>query len=63
MSNSLTPKSPANAAALDITLAVIANTTFAVNANAKTPAENGAAAAEFANAIFNSVLENIKQSK
>lgn len=61
MSNSLSPKSPANAAALDITMAVIAKTEFVIDDGLRTPEDNGKRAAAFANALFNGVLENLQK--
>lgn len=60
MSNSLAPVSPAHAAALDITLAIIAKSDF-VSAGTAGPDAYGKRASDFANAIFNSVLENLQK--
>jgi hypothetical protein len=61
MSNPQIHKSPDHATALDITLAIIAKTDFSMSAGTSGPEGNGKKAGEFANAIFNSVLDNLQR--
>lgn len=61
MSNSLSNRSPEHAAALDITLAIIANSNPLTSSGPKNSAEYGERAASYANAIFNKVLENLQK--
>ena len=61
MSTSLTSKSATHAAALDITLAILAKTEFKAAGGTSSADFYGKKAAEFANAIFNSALENLQK--
>ncbi|WP_165674691.1 hypothetical protein [Metapseudomonas otitidis] len=60
MSNSLTPKSPAHAAALDVVLAAIASIEQLTHS---TPdEESGRQVAAFVNTLFNETLKNFQKS-
>lgn len=62
MSNPMLNRSPEQAAALELTLAVIARLENSQFVNARmAPAQRGKEAAEFINAIYNETLANLRK--